>query len=325
MGHAVLVTGCNGFVGRHLTARLHESGNVVVGVDLQECPWTGWLDYRRLDIGSPHEVVRLVEESGITRIYHLAAVSNPRIAQTQPLTTMRTNIMGSASFYEACRIGGNTRLLVIGSSEEYLRPNHQNVELTEESQTEASNIYGATKICSELMGKSYAAQFGCHIVFTRSFNHTGPGQAPAFVLSDFARQCALISLGHQARQLHVGNIDVCRDFLDVEDVVEAYMLLLEKGSPGNVYNVSSRRCYSLRELLGILTGFAGRDHIELCIDETRVRVNELATIHGSTDKLHRDTGWVERIPIEVTLKRLFDYWRKRITEEPGEYPRACTS
>jgi GDP-4-dehydro-6-deoxy-D-mannose reductase len=278
-----------------------------------------------LDIGFHQDVARLIEESGITRIYHLAAISNPRTAQTQPLEAVRINITGSAVLYEACRSSRDTRLLVIGSSEQYKKQSHRNQDLTEETQTEASNFYGATKICSELLGKSYAAQFGCHMVFTRSFNHTGPGQAPAFVLSDFARQCALISLGRQAPRVHVGNIDICRDFLDVEDVVEAYTLLLDKGLPGGVYNVSSLRCYSLRELLSILTGFAGNDHIGLFVDEARARRGEPAIIHGNSDKLRRDTGWVERIPIDVTLKRVFDYWRKRITEDPSEGSEACTS
>ncbi len=120
--------------------------------------------------------------------------------------------------------------------EEYARHGPQDLFLSEESPLDAATVYGVTKSCAEAIGKSYVRNFGCQIVFTRSFNHTGPGQSTEYVLSDFARQCAEISVGARDPVIHVGNLDVQRDFLDVEDVVRAYLRLMDVGTAGTVYN-----------------------------------------------------------------------------------------
>ena len=182
------------------------------------------------------------------------------------------------------------------------------VPLTEDAELEATNIYGVTKVCSEMCGRAYARRYGCHIVFTRSFNHTGPGQSDAFVVSAFARQCAEIALGKRDPLVRVGNLELRRSFLDVRDVVRAYRLLVESGQPGEVYNVCAEQPNSLRDLLTILISFTGRNDIRVEVDSARVRANEPEVVQGDCRRLRERTGWSPQVEIRETLRGVYDYW-----------------
>ena len=149
---------------------------------------------------------------------------------------------------------------------------------------------------------------GLHVVVARAFNHTGPGQEPTFVCSDFARQIARIETSRERAVLRVGDLTARRDFLDVRDVVRAYVLLLEKGDAGEVYNVCSGKAWSIGEILEILRGYAGRP-IAVEADPARGRSEDVPTLVGSFAKLEAATGWRPGIPLERTLKDLLDSWR----------------
>jgi len=313
MPRRALVTGCNGFVGKHLTRYLKECGEEVVGIDLQPHPWAEWLAYSFLDIADHGMLLDFIEKHEVKDIYHLAAVANPRAAEEDPLAALRTNVSGSASIYEACRTHGDMRVLAVGTMEQYRKANGPELLFHEDSPLEASTIYGVTKVCSELVGRGYVQHYGCRIVFTRTFNHTGPGQAPVYVLSDFAKQCAEISAGLKEPVIRVGNIDVSRDFLDVADVTRAYRMLMDKGMPGSVYNVCASECYPLRELLDTLVSFAGKQKIRIAVEANRVRADEPARIRGDSRRLREQTGWTPTVSIQETLRRLYDYWAEELS------------
>lgn len=308
----VLVTGCNGFVGRHLTEYLRSSAMKMFGIDLQPHPWAEWIEYDTLDIADVNSVLAYFDRRKIDVVYHLAAVANPRLAGEDPISALRTNVAGSAAFFEACR-RHHLRLLVAGTMEEYGRANQKDLFFSEDSPLDASSIYGMTKICAEMAGRSFVRNYGCHIVFTRTFNHCGPGQQPVYALSGFARQSAEIAAGLRDPVMAVGNIDIRRDFLDVADVVRAYALLMEKGAPGEVYNVCSSKCHSLRDLVSTLLSFTGRANVEISIQRDRFRAEEPRSIRGDSQKLSTLTGWEPRVTAREMLERLFEYWKYEIT------------
>jgi GDP-4-dehydro-6-deoxy-D-mannose reductase len=308
----VLVTGCNGFVGRHLTQALQQRGLGVCGLDLSTEPWADWIEYRPINILEWDKVLEFTDQCRPIATYHLAAIANPRIAQENPLQAMRTNILGAATFYELCRRFPETRLLCIGSSEEYARLGRMALRLDENEELDATTIYGMTKICAEHAGLAYVRQFSCRIFFTRSFNHTGPGQPPEYVLSSFARQCAEIARNYREPAIRVGNLDVRRDFLDVADVVEAYQLIMEKGIPGEVYNVCGSYTHSLRELLDILISLTGRKDVYIERDPKLERPNEPDLIEGDGRRLREHTGWRPLVDIRDSLRRLYEYWYQKI-------------
>jgi len=146
---------------------------------------------------------------------------------------------------------------------------------------------------------------------TRSFNHIGPGQSDRFVVSDFARQIVEIRKRRREPVIRTGDIDVTRDFTDVRDVVQAYLLLLDRGRSGEVYNVCSGAEQSIRGVLMRLLELAA---VEAAIerDVSRVRPAEQRRICGSPRKLESDTGWVRRYSLDASLADILRDWEARL-------------
>jgi GDP-4-dehydro-6-deoxy-D-mannose reductase len=132
-----------------------------------------------------------------------------------------------------------------------------------------------------------------------------------FVTSNFARQIAEIEKGLREPVVLVGNLDSVRDFTDVRDMVQAYWLALEKGAPGDVYNICSGRGHTARQVLDILIDLA---HVQVTVreDPARMRPSDVTLLVGDCSKFQSVTGWRPTIPFEVTLKDLLEHWRKRV-------------
>jgi GDP-4-dehydro-6-deoxy-D-mannose reductase len=159
-----------------------------------------------------------------------------------------------------------------------------------------------------MIGRRYAESFGLDIRYTRSFNHTGPGQSPEFVCSEWARQIAMIELGKAAPRLCVGNTDELIDFTDVRDIVEAYRLILEKGKKDEAYNVCSGKGVALKYILDYLIA---KNPSAVPVIENRQGAEAHADrreLIGDNRKILKDTGWFPRIPFEKTLDDLYAWW-----------------
>jgi len=165
----------------------------------------------------------------------------------------------------------------------------------------------------------YGSEVDLHVIRVRPFPHTGPRHAPQFVFPDWARQLAEAEAGRRPPRLHVGNLDVRRDLSDVRDVVAAYVLALERGEPGAVYNVCAGRVYTLREALQVLIGLT-RLEVEVVIEPERLRPQELNVLAGSPEALHARTGWEASTPLTRTLGDLLFYWRSGRGIVPAGHP-----
>jgi GDP-4-dehydro-6-deoxy-D-mannose reductase len=149
------------------------------------------------------------------------------------------------------------------------------------------------------------------VVRTRGFNHTGPRRGDVFVTSNFARQIAEIEKGKRPPVIHVGNLEAKRDFTDVRDTVRAYWLALEKGEPGDVYNIGTGATISMKDMLDMLLALSPAQ-VEIRVDPDRLRPSDVQILYADVTKFKSLTGWVPQIPFAVTLKDLLDYWRARV-------------
>jgi GDP-4-dehydro-6-deoxy-D-mannose reductase len=152
----------------------------------------------------------------------------------------------------------------------------------------------------------------------RPFNHIGPGQSEHFVVSCFARQIAEINAGLRAREIRHGDIDVTRDFTDVRDVVRAYLLLLESGQSGDIYNVSSGVERSPRQMLERMLHLSGV-RANLVTDETKARLSEQRRACGSFEKLQARTSWTPEISLDQSLTDILRYWNDRVAKKRVQY------
>lgn len=304
----VLVTGSNGFVGRTLVEYLKCNKYAVFGIDVQSVSNSDHLVYKKIDILEYERIFNFLEKNGIVRVYHLAALANPREAALKPFEAVQTNTGGALVFFEAARKYHNLRVLCVGSSEQYCVRSGEKHRLLEDDNTCAKNIYGASKIAAEIIGRQYAEQFNARIYFTRSFNHSGPGQSPVYLLSSLGKQFAAMKMGLADHRLSVGNIDISRDFLDVRDVAAAYEAILEQGRAGTIYNVSSGRTITIRDVIKLFIRLAEIENIEIVQDTSLVRANEPAEILGENRRILNDTKWKPKIVLERTISDILNYW-----------------
>ncbi len=170
--------------------------------------------------------------------------------------------------------------------------------------------YAVSKVAQDMLGYQYWMSWKVDSVRTRGFNHEGPRRGPVFVASDFAKQIADIEKGRKKPVLSVGNLEAQRDFTDVRDMVKAYWLALEKGAPGEVYNLCSGKAWTIRAVLDHLLGLS-KAKIEVKQDPARLRPSDVPILLGDASKFHAVTGWVPTIPFETTLADMLEYWRAR--------------
>jgi len=265
-----------------------------------------------LDIRSEEKVLDAIKTTHPDWIFHLAAISNVRHSWEKKRETMETNLMGTFYLFEGLRkFASQAKILFISSSDVYgiLSPTEK--ALKEEDSFHVVNPYAFTKVSGEILSKFYAEIENLDIIIVRSFPHTGPGQGPDFVCSDWASQIAQIEKGLAKPVIEVGNLSVKRDFTDVRDVVRAYALLMEKGRKGEVYNICSGNAVSLREILDLLLSFSSLK-IEVHVDSSKLRKADIPLLLGENQKIKQETSWEPEISLKQSLHDLLEYWRKKV-------------
>ena len=312
MSLKVFISGATGFVGRHLINFLKSPAYKIYGTSFPEKPKPS--DKRKnivyLDIKSEKAVDEAIKRIKPDWVFHLAAISNVRFSWENRKETLETNFIGTFFLFEAVRkYVPKSRILFVSSCDVYGASSAVRA-LKEIDSFNFTSPYAFTKVGGELLSKLYAQVDGLDVVVARPFPHTGPGQSPDFVCSDWAYQIARIEKGLIDPVIKAGNIEIQRDFSDVRDVVRAYLLLMRKGKKGEVYNVCSGKLISLKEILGILVSFSSQK-IKVKIDPKKKRKVDIPYLLGDNKKIRKETSWKPEIPIEKTLLDLLEYWRQR--------------
>ena len=307
----VLIIGAAGFVGNHLIDHIkekYESWDLVCTKIPSESIDKDVTVFD-LDITDKTQIINLLKEVNPDYIFHLAAQSSVALSWKNPSLTIDINIKGTVNLLESIReLGMNPRILLIGSGEEYGRVKENEIPISEDNNTRPGNIYAITKVTQNMIGKVYSDAYNLDIMSTRSFNHTGPNQAPMFVVADFCKQVADIEKGEQEAIIRVGNLSAKRDFTDVRDVVKAYTSLIEKGEKGETYNVGSGKAIEIQAILDTILSLSTKE-IVVEIDQNKLRPIDVPIIEADITKLQSDTGWKPEINIEETIKDTLEFYR----------------
>ncbi len=302
-----LVTGGDGFVGRHLISHLLSSGDTVAATTLAPEPDLGTLDeaeaaavrWSRVDVLEEGLAARIAALRP-NRIFHLAGFSSGARARERPGEALRVNAVGTLKLLEAVREARDADpsldplILVPGSADAYGRPLDPGVPLREQDPLRPESPYGASKAAQETVALTYSRYARLRVVAARLFPLIGPGQGGAFVLPSLCAQASRIAAGEMEPVLHVGNLHVERDFTDVRDGVEALRRLAEPPATDDVtFNVCSGVARPVRDLVAWVIEEAGIDP-EVRVDPARVRPDEPPRIVGSPERIARATGWRPR-------------------------------
>ncbi|MBN1487555.1 MAG: GDP-mannose 4,6-dehydratase [Anaerolineae bacterium] len=317
----ILITGATGFVGTHLRHYLlNKTDWTITGTAFPDRPPESCNPREScvsLDAREKDSVYTLLAETRPGAIIHLAAQSHVPTAYKDPWGTLENNIQGQLNLLEAClELDLKPRFIVIGSGEEYGRAGIDSFPLTENHLLQPENPYSVSKVTQDMLGYQYFISYDIPVIRMRPFNHVGPGQSPRFVLPAFASQVARIEAGEQEPVLRVGNLSPARDFTDVRDVVRAYHMAIEKGEPGEVYNLASGTPCTIQSLVDKLLELS-TVKIQVEIDPDRYRPADVPVIYGSAEKFQRATGWKPEIPFKQTVQDVLEEWRRKVKASPN--------
>jgi len=321
----ILVTGVTGFVGSHLADALLAVPGVVLHGTSRRAHWPeGWrhlgerVMLQTCDLSDPVATEALVRQAQPEQVFHLAGYANVGKSFREPDVAWQGNLTATRALYDAIdRWGGRPRILYVGSGLVYGDAEAPDQPQDERTPLRPASPYASSKAAADLASYQYTRTPGLDIVRVRPFNHIGPGQSPEFAVAHFAKQIAAIEKLQEGRPnsaetpyLETGDLNPKRDLTDVRDMVRAYLLLMERGRTGEVYNAGTGEAHSMQELLDTLLALSPLK-IEIRQRAGLLRSAETNVVRADASKLRRETGWHPRFTLQHTLTDILDYWRRQ--------------
>ena len=306
-----LITGMSGFVGHYLKAELEKQGYTVAGTCLPHEQQSQERCYYSMDVLNSQQIEAVLSAYQPDEIYHLAGQSSVALSWFKPALTMDINVNGTINLLTAVKnIVPNCKVLIIGSSDQYGPVKAEDCPVNENHPMHPVSPYGVSKVAQEKMAQVFVKAYGMHVIMVRPFNHIGAGQAKGFVVSDFASRIAELEKDRKKAVMKVGNLHSYRDFTDVEDVVRAYVLLMQKGIAGEIYNVGSGIALEVQWILDYLS-LVSKIVIHVEVDENLYRPIDVPVVYCDNSKLVEATGWKPQKDIKKTLEEVLAYWRSK--------------
>ncbi|RAN39213.1 hypothetical protein HY26_16690 [Hyphomonas sp. GM-8P] len=265
------------------------------------------------DIRNRAAILSDVSQSAPSALVHLAAISEPARARSEPSRAWDVNVEGTRHLAEAVlSYAPDCRFIFACSSEAYgsaFNTHSTPAGVEEDVPLKPMTPYAATKAVCDVMLSQMAVE-GLRCFRFRAFNHTGPSQPPSFVVPAFAQQIAAIEAGEQPPVVRVGNLEAKRDFLDVRDVVAAYAMAAigENVPESGVFNLSSGKTRTIQSILDHLVA-KSRVPVTVERDPERMRTSEVPYVCGNNERLRQALGWAPTIDFEQTMDDTINYWR----------------
>jgi GDP-4-dehydro-6-deoxy-D-mannose reductase len=320
----ILVTGASGFVGKHLVKQLRErfgAGIEIISTnkDAEQCPEIGVV--HALDVTDDRAVADAVASTQPTHVVHLSGISAPSEANADPRAAWAVNTLGTLSVAEAILAHApRARLVFASTGLVYGGGEVPELLFTETMPLAPASDYAVTKASADLMIGAMASR-GLRAVRLRLFNHTGPGQSRQFVIPNFAAQIARIEAGLQEPTMHVGSLSATRDFVDVRDVVAAYIAAIERSAAlplSPIINIATGRGHTIGEILSKLVELSDASiEIEAAAGSLDGRLDRAVGNPALAASLLR---WTPQYRLQETLSSVLDYWRACVDLEAELQP-----
>lgn len=335
----ILISGANGFLGSHLTDYCIKQGKKVYGIDLPDRPLKNLSHYTQgkllfssdekikmfdksiqiptssedfifieCDLNNAELLEKIIKKTNPKYIFHFGAQPLVIPSWEDPVTTIKTNVIGTINIFEAIKKHKiKTRVIVACTSAEYGTTTSINRPLKETDPLLAIHPYGISKIATELLARQYYINFGIEAINIRFFNQTGPRKI-GDACADFISKIAKIELELTEPIIEVGNLNPYRDFTGIRDSLNAIWLAATKGKPGETYNVCSGKKIQIRQILNMALSFSSKK-IEVRENiPKKLRKTDEDIILGDNSKIKKELGWEVSTPFEETLKDMYEYW-----------------
>ncbi len=309
----VLVTGSSGFVGQHLVRFLTTKKCRVSGTFHKHRPAAiSGIDFHHCNFFNHKDVLHLLKKIRPDHIVHLVGQSSPGLSWKKPYETIQGNVFSTFHLLDACReLNLKPKILYVSSAHVYGQSFYEHKNVSETILPKPLDPYATSKIQAEYFVLQYWYQFKIPSFIMRASAHTGIGQPPFFVISNFCKQIAEIEMGKQEPVIFVGNLNVERGFVAVEDMVRAYWLALKGAKPGEIYNVGATRVKKMSSWLNQLLELSPVK-VKVRMDPARKRLKEPLRIAIDSTKFRKLTRWKESVPLSGAFQNVLNWWRKYV-------------
>lgn len=311
----VLITGITGFAGSYLSEHLLKenkfevSGTYLNDTSLANLENKDSIKLYKVNLIDADATAKLIQYEKPDYLFHLAALPSAKKSYSDPSGTFINNVLSEINLLEAVRSNhfSETKILIVSSAEVYGLVTAEDLPINEEVPFRPTSPYSVSKLAQDFLGLQYFLSHKLKIIRVRPFNHVGPRQSPHFVVSAFAKRIAEIEKGDE-NIMQVGNLESKRDFTDVRDMVRAYLMAIEMGESGEVYNIGSGKSHKISEILEIMKKMSKTD-IKVMQDPNLIRPLDDPELLCDPTKFENLTGWKPEIPIEKTLEDTLEYFR----------------
>ena len=323
-GSKLLVTGANGFVGSHMVELLLSNcpNSTIVATkrwhlsnlsNLKE--FEHRIEFVDCDLTDPHAVDDSVRQIKPDYIFHFAAESFVSPSWRNPARYMDVNYQGTVNLLEAIRKHVPECVIHIpGSGEEYGDISESDLPISPSTALNPVNPYAVSKVAQDLISKVYFNSYGTKVIRTRSFNHEGPRRNLVFGLPWYAYQIALAEEGLLPHQkIKTGHTSDIRNFTHVVDMCRAYLLAVEKCTPGELYLVGVEEDYnvaSFADCLNQLLKLSSASTIEIEEVYSFKRPTNVPFLIADCSKFVEKTGWKPTLSLSDILSDTLNYWRQ---------------
>jgi len=294
-----LITGVCGFCGAHLVERLRqESGMRITGVDIRsEAPASLSLDgYVAADIRDPGQVAAVITHIEPDLIFHLAGIVNGSATDVY-----QVNFLGGINLIESVRLcAPQARVLIVGSAAEYGYVPLSEMPVKEDRICNPSGAYALSKYALTLVTRDYARQFGLKVVIVRPFNIIGPGIPSSLVVGAILKRTKQALTNSNDPEVAIGNLDTERDFIAVNDTVDAYTRLLLNYHTTEIFNICSGTPRTIRSIAEELLSFSPRS-VRITVSPSLIRANDVKIVYGSWEKINLAIGFNPQTNISDAL------------------------
>lgn len=300
------ITGVAGFTGKHLKALLQQKEVEVTGIDLRKSSG-GY----KCDLGNKKRLGEILSKEKPDYVFHLASpvIRSDQLIDEALKKNLMVDLFGSVNLLQAAgQLKKKPKILITGTNAEYRILSGRKIK--ESDPLGPVTAYGLSKLTQELVSRKLAESYGLELVYSRTFHLIGPGQLPGFVVTDLARRVAMIEKSRVKAEIEVGNLKIRRDFTDVREAARAYWLLMQKGKPGEAYNVCSGKADSIKEIIDIFQELSRKKF--KVKEKKQWRRNDPLVIRGDNQKIKKAVGWASEIELKESIKDTLDYWRKRV-------------
>lgn len=313
---SILITGATGFAGCHLVEHLHKKGYPSLHALARHDRWpVGFESVKSLaklwtcNLTDASHVRHVIAQTKPKQIYHLAGSVDPAQSNRDPSLAWQGNLVSTQVLYSTLvELQIMPRILHVSTGAVYGDVRQTGQVINEQTELRPNTPYATSKAAADLLGYQIYRSHGLPIIRVRPFNFIGPGLPARFALAHFAKQIAAIERGLQKPVLRVGQLSTERDLLDVRDLVEAYVLLMDRGKPGEVYNLAYGQTYPMRWFLDQLLAHCSIP-IEVQVDPTLLRPADTATVQVDLSNIRQTTGWQPKYQLAQTVMDVLNYYR----------------